>query len=91
MVPKKEFLEKGILMVPLFLAFLWMGFLVFNVQSPETGMKLAPSKLDSLVNALFAFIIVYAIVLIALFFRMNKKVHSELDKKPKKAKPKNKK
>ena len=74
MTPKKTFMEKSVLMVPLFLAFLWMGFLVLDVQSPDAGTRFAPSRLDTLVNALFAFIIIYSVVLVVVFFKMNKKV-----------------
>lgn len=88
MKPKKTIIEKSILMVPLMLAFVWMGFLVLNVEGPSEGMKLAPSRLDSLVNALFAFIVVYAVVLVVVFVKMNKAIKKELPKKVKKDKKK---
>ena len=88
MKPKKTIIEKSILMVPLFMAFLWMGFLVLNLQEAEPGMKLAPTRLDSLINALFAFIVLYAIVLVVVFVKMNKTIKKD---SPKKKKPKKKK
>ncbi len=74
MKPKKDTIEKSILMVPLFIAFIWMGFLVFNVGEPVEGQQMSPSRLDAFVNALFIFIVIYAIVLVVIFVRMNKKV-----------------
>ena len=74
---KKNMIEKSILMVPLFTAFLWMGFLVLDVSQPDSTMKLAPSRLDGLINALFAFIVVYSVVLVILFLSMNKKIKDE--------------
>jgi hypothetical protein len=73
MNPKtKDRVEKGILLIPLILAFLWMGVLVLNVQQPEVGARLAPSRLDALVTALFTFIILYAGLLFFIFYKMNK-------------------
>ena len=91
MTPKKTLMEKSVLMVPLFLAFIWMGFLVVNVQAPEANMRLAPARLDSLVNALFAFIIIYAVVLVVVFFKMNKKTKETIPKSSPKKKAKKKK
>ena len=87
-IKRKEITEKTILMVPLFLAFIWLGFLVMNVQGPEAEMKLAPSRLDNLVNALFAFIIMYAIVLGVIFYKMNKSLKKAEKKKTVKKKKK---
>ncbi|MCK5282954.1 MAG: hypothetical protein KAK00_06095 [Nanoarchaeota archaeon] len=83
---RKLTIEKNILMVPLLLSFLWLGFLVLDVQNPDAGIKLSPTKLDSMVNALFAFIVVYALVLVIVFYKMNKSIKKE----PKKPKKKNK-
>ena len=69
---KSKTIEKTILLVPLFIAFLWMGFVVLDAQSADPGLRLAPPRIDSLVNALFVFIIVYAIVLLAILWRMQK-------------------
>ncbi len=70
---KKSNIEKTVLMSPLLIAFVWMSFVVMDSQSSEPGVQLAPTKLDGLVNALFLFIIVYAIVLGFVFYNMNKK------------------
>jgi uncharacterized membrane protein YciS (DUF1049 family) len=48
-------------------------------------MNLAPSRLNNLINALFVFIVLYAIVLGVLFIKMNKELH-QLEKKAKKKK-----
>ncbi len=66
-------IEKAILFVPLFVGFIWMAYVVFDSQLPEPGMKLAPSKLEGLVTALFVFIIMYSIVLIVIFYTRGKK------------------
>lgn len=79
-IKRKSITEKSILLVPLLLAFLWMGFLVLDTQSPSPNMKLAPSRLDALVNALFIFIIIYALVLVIVFIRMNKQLKAEKKK-----------
>jgi ATP/ADP translocase len=78
-IKTKQITEKSILIVPLFLAFIWMGYLVLNMQSTETGLNLAPSRLDGLINSLFGFIIVYAVVLAFLFYRMNKEMKKSED------------
>jgi hypothetical protein len=76
----KKHIEKGILLVPLFLAFIWMGYVVLDFQSPDPNMKLAPTRLDNLVNALFIFIVGYSIFLVFFFIHLNKDVKKE-DKK----------
>ena len=67
---EKKTVEKGVLMVPLFDAFLWMGFLVLNVDNSTNGAQLSPTRLDSLVNVIFLFIIVYSILLVYMFVKM---------------------
>jgi len=67
---KKEMIEKTILMVPLLVAFLGLANAV--VFPGSTSGNLAPGMLNNLVNVLFAFIIIYAIVLGYLFIKMNK-------------------
>lgn len=73
---QKDSIEKSILLLPLIAAFLWMGFVVVANNSSEAAAKLSPSLLDSYINVLFGFIIIYAIVLTFLFIRMNKKMKS---------------
>lgn len=85
-IKRKEITEKTVLILPLFLAFIWMGYLVIGVQNPGIGMKLAPSRLDNLINALFAFIIIYAIVLGFIFYKMKKSLKVAEKKKPAKKK-----
>ena len=67
---EKQTVEKGVLMVPLFAAFLWMGFLVLNVDNSTSGAQLSPTRLDTLINAIFVFIIIYAVLLVYMFFKM---------------------
>ncbi|MBD3164270.1 hypothetical protein GF323_03655 [Candidatus Woesearchaeota archaeon] len=78
---KTQNIEKTILLVPLFIAFFWMAFLVLDTQSADIAMKLAPSRLDTLVNVLFLFIVLYAVVLIFLFIRMGMQLKKQEKKK----------
>ena len=71
---QKRSIETGIMMTPLLVAFLWMGFVVLDMQTATPGVKLAPARLDSLVNVLFVFIILYAVVLVFFFIKMGKKL-----------------
>jgi cell division protein FtsW (lipid II flippase) len=82
MHPKtKDIAEKSVLLVPLLIAFLWMGFVVLDTQSAEPGVKMAPSRLNSLINVLFVFIVGYAAILSVMFYRMNKKLKEMVHKK----------
>jgi heme/copper-type cytochrome/quinol oxidase subunit 2 len=68
----KQMIEKGILLVPMFLAVMWMSSVIFNVGAPTPDMQLAPSRIDGLVNVLFIFILIYSVVIVFLFIRMDR-------------------
>jgi hypothetical protein len=79
----EKIVEKGILMLPLVAALFWMGNFVISSQGqPETGAMMSPVRVDAVVSALFVFIIVYAIVLGVIFYRMNKALHTQLGANP---------
>ncbi|MBR9700120.1 hypothetical protein GOV09_06700 [Candidatus Woesearchaeota archaeon] len=59
--------EKVTLMAPLFLAFVWMGVLILDLQSANPDIRLSPGSISGMVTALFTFIIGYALVLVYLF------------------------
>ena len=69
---QKGFIETSLLMAPLLIAFFWMGYLTLSIQGPEIGTGLSPVKLDSLMNALLAFILLYSAILCGIFYHMKK-------------------
>ena len=83
----KTIIDRSILLTPLFIAFLWMGFLVTGTVNKEQNIQMSPSTLDGLINALFTFIVVYSLVLFFLFIKMNHdlKVVGTLEHKVKKS------
>ena len=83
-------LTKSVLLsIPLVGAFVWFTSLVVNVTNTSSGIALSPTKVNSLVNMLFLFIIVYGAFLFIMFYKMYKveKIIPTLAKK-KKAKKK---
>jgi len=76
-------IEKGILLLPLVISVLYMGFIAIDVSQPVPGLRLAPSKLDNLMNALFVFTLIYSAIVFLMLYKMGRLV-TQIEKANKK-------
>ena len=68
----KDSMKKTVMIAPLLLAFVWMSGLIFNTGMPVEGEMMAPSGMDTLITIIFSFIVLYAVALVVVFYKMNK-------------------
>ena len=89
-VQQTKITKSVLLSIPLVGAFVWFTSLVINVTNTRSGIALSPTRVNSLVNLLFLFIIIYGAFLFIMFYKMYR-VEQILPAKKKKIKHKKKK